>query len=251
MKTHTLKHILWGAALSATLLVVGCGRNSDDAGNPPAPTAPVDERGSVGVGEMSFSGGETVTFVPDMAAMSRYVVTHPLNAPKNFKINIKLSDVGGGRFGGVVSIAYNDNGQVYYGKFVTGTGSNQVPASPDFRKSVAEFNRWVVVGNKQGFRGFFQDKWGAIILVIDNGFNLGDGGGLTDLSGRVYFKNFPNAMYPQYSEMCWFVRRGPYDCRTYVDGSGNISTTQGLYPGDGYTELGRFTGVSRSKAFAN
>ena len=222
---------------------------------PPATTTNQPPNTTVTTGPLANASVATTPFAYDsLSVFNEYVASNPVNNPSGLAINVDMSDIGGGRFAGTLKISYYDNGQWRTGTFQTGTGTNQISYHDiDVGKSEAEFNRWFTWNNKQAFHAFFQDQWGAVILVIDDGVNLGDGGGTTIVSGSVWFKNFALTPYGQYGEKCWFVRAGPYDCRTWVQGdwtSGVISTTSALYPNsNGYKKLGTFTSLNRPAAF--
>lgn len=209
---------------------------------------------NAGVGQFSGQSGAAVAFKPDsLTVLNTYVATHPLNNPQNIAINVALSDIGSGQFAGTVQLGYNDNGSWYAGRFESGTGTNQVSLhNLDTGKSEAAFNKWFVFNGKTVFHGFFQDRYGAVMLVIDKSLDLGDGSPATFVGGSIWFKNFANTYATQYGEKCWFVRVGPFDCRTFVSGdwtSGLISTTSALYPSNGYQRLGTFDGLDRARAF--
>src|SRR5690606_27474375 len=92
-----------------------------------------------------------------------------------------------------------------------------------------QFNLYTVdypeLGGQAGYHGFFQDRYGAIIIVIDSLNDLGDGQGPTSGNGRIYFKNWENGAIPGQwpwgplsPTSCWFISAGPYDCRTWKNG---------------------------------
>ena len=88
------------------------------------------------------------------------------------------------------------------------------------------------------------------MLVIDDSIGLGDGGLPSEVSGSIWFKNFLPTYAQQSAEKCWFIRTGPFDCRTfYSGGDASVDTTSGLYPADGYRRLGKFTGLKVKEAF--
>lgn len=206
--------------------------------------------------------GASVVFTPDsLATFNEYVATHPLNNPTDFRLYLDFTDVGNGRWGGHVVIGYRDNNQIYSGNFSTlnpnGNTSNRV-SYKDWYKNLpnAEFNQWFNHQGKDVFHGFYQDAYGAIVVVIDDGVNLGDGQGVTELKGSVWFKNFSRAPAPQYmgghGEQCWFLLPpSPYECGTFKDSSGRVNTTSALYPSNGYKRLGTFSGVKAGRAFRN
>ncbi len=255
MKTQILKLSLALLVLTS-LFGIGCAKKKDDPA-PPAPSTvngvaptPNDSRAS-GSG-YSYQSGGTAAFIPDsVELLTAYVgYAHPLNQPSQFLVNVNLSDVGGGKFGGVVQLSYYDNGSFYNGYFETGSGTVQVSyEGRDNGKPTAEFNQWFVYEGKKVFHGFFQDKFGAIMLVIDDSIGLGDGGLPMEVNGSIWFKNFAPSYANQSSEKCWFIRIGPYDCRTLFDENGEISTTSALYPSNGYRQLGKFKGLNVKKAF--
>lgn len=237
------------------LMGVGCAKELK-SGNavitPPVvnPTYPVNAPPGQGVGSAgdNWSYGSTVAFTPDsLEIFNTYVATHPLNNPTNVKLNVNIVDVGGGHFGGQVKLAYDDAGQHYEGYFVAGTGTNQKFDSYGTNNDVglyhAQYNTWF--NNGKNFTGFFQDSYGAIVLVIDNVMTQGDGQGSSIVSGSIWFKNFKQTFAPQGSQRyCWFIYDGPYNCR-----STTVINKSNAYPSDGYRRLGTFTGLSRSKAF--
>jgi hypothetical protein len=206
--------------------------------------------------------GASVSFTPDsLTTFNEYVATHPLNNPKNFRLYLDLYNVGNQRWGGYVVIGYRDNGQIFSGNFSTfnpnGTTHNRV-SYKDWYKNLPneEFNQWFYFQGKKVFHGFFQDAYGAIIIVIDGGIDLGDGQSMTDLTGSVWFKNFKLAPAPQFmgndGEQCWFLLPpSPYECGTFKDSSGRVNTTSSLYPSNGYKRLGTFSGLKLEKAFRN
>lgn len=244
----------------------GSGSDATD----PAATAPPTNTGTVpdtstNLGTSSgtdyfanMSGASVPLTVDSLTVLNTYVGSHPINNPSNIRAYIELYDNGTGRFGGQIKIGYYDNGQLY-----TGTFTSQNPTGPGYNRisyknwyvglADSEFNQWFTFGNQMVFHGFFQDSYGAIVLVIDGGINQGDGGGSTQLSGKIYFKNFRIAPAPQYQggngEQCWFLLPpSPYECGSFKSGE-RVYTTSALYPTDGYTRLGSFTGLDRSKAF--
>ena len=195
------------------------------------------------------TGLNTVTFVPvSLQEFNSYVATHPLNNPTDFKITIDLANVSSsGRYAGTVKLSYKDTGYQYNGTFSAGSGRNVTMSGLSNNNTLeAEFNRWYTSGGKTFFSGVFQDAYGAIILVIDNGNsgNQGDGqGGAGSLSGTVYYKNFAQSYAAQSPyRKCWFITDGPYACQSsYVNGS---------YQGDGgFKKLGPFSGLDKAVAF--
>lgn len=278
MLTQSLNKAL--VMLLAVALLAGCAQEkggSTDGGNSPAATptpgatptptptpTPVPDNNP-----LNNEAGSTVTFQYDnIATFNTYVQTRPLNSPQNMKINVSLKDVGGGRYDGHVKLAYFDSGAYYIGIFnTTFTGSSYQPtatspvqANQTYHNMYqgmlnSQFNKWFAVSGKQVFHGFFQDKLGAVILVIDGGLDQGDGGGYTEVNGEIWFKNFAVTPASQSPTQCWFhVAPSPYRCGAFYscgvdDGSCGISTTKALRPGNGYTRLGTFKALDKIKAF--
>ncbi len=257
--SHSI-HGLVSVALVAAL-AAGCAkRKSDEAppvAPPPADGGPTD-RGE-GFDPSGVGGGANsniVTFKPtNLSVFSDYVKIHPINTPEKFQLKVDLDDIGGGRYAGRIEISYYDYGKWWTGSFESGSGVNQVSYKNRYvGLSEAEFNRWFTWQGKRVFHGFFQDSIGAVILVIDDGIDLGDGGGLINVSGSVYYKNFalPGTYDPPASgEKCWFLMIGPYNCATFKGADGFVNTFSALYPAasDGYQKLGTFQGLNRLKAF--
>lgn len=102
----------------------------------------------------------------------------------------------------------------------------------------------VYFNGKTVFSAVFQDSLGALVIVIDNSLNQGDGQGTGTLSGSIYYKNFPQSHAAQSPyRKCWFLT-GLYSCRASA-----VTDKTSLYPGDGFIKLGTFSGLSKSMAF--
>ncbi|XGC79583.1 hypothetical protein ACES2L_09620 [Bdellovibrio bacteriovorus] len=256
MKTYNSKLILVAAI---ALLGVGCAKE----GQTPASTVYQQVGGGTGTIPVSPDGvytsdntqysstnsQKTVNFTPvSLAEMNSYVGLHPLNNPSNYKLTVDLSAVENGRYSGTVKISYLDQGQQYTGTFTAGAGRNPEHKSlKDNNLLESEFNRWFIIGGKYYFSAFFQDNYGAIVLVFDNYVNQGDAQGGGIVSGRVYYKNFAQSYYYQSTyRNCWYIRSGPWNCRS--DAVINKTTP---YPGsgDGYRLLGTFSGLNKAAAF--
>ncbi|MFZ4402603.1 MAG: hypothetical protein ACOYOK_00745 [Pseudobdellovibrionaceae bacterium] len=250
MKTTNLKMLILAALCSG--LVVGCGNKKsggEAAADAPAATdtgAPVNIDNGNDSGS-SNGNGDTVTFKPvSLAEMNSYVATHPLNSPTNIKININLSNVAENRYGGEVRISYRDAGQNYEGIFASGTGRNQsAKGLKDNDVWEPNFNYWFNLSGQLSFSGFFQDNYGAIVVIVDGGANQGDGQGSGSVvSGTVWYRNFAQTFAPQSTyRKCWFVYTGPYSCRSAAVINKSSLTV------DGFTKLGTFSGLSKTKAF--
>ena len=255
MKTLNTKMMILVAAFS--VMGVGCGSNkmvADASAISPnqlgtdsgaIPTSP-DGNTSTGGGSVSYSNEATFTPV-SIGEFNSYVGSHPLNDPQNFKVKVQLQQVENGRYAGTVNISYTDTGYAYNGTFTAGAGRNvSYKGLNDNNALESEFNRWFTLGGKTAFTGFFQDSYGAIVLVIDNVVNQGDGQGSSDVvTGSIYYKNFAQS-YAQQSpyRSCWYITNGPYNCR-----STTVINKSSTTPSDGYRKLGTFSGISRAAAF--
>jgi hypothetical protein len=139
----------------------------------------------------------------------------------------------------------------------------------------AAYNRWFSYGGQTVFHGFYADPYGAIMLVITGGLDLGDGNGISSLNGEIWFKNYYSSAaaynYPNPNGTpCWFLSLGQYECRTFLvngdSGYGNLVTTSALTPDQsqytqnkniyvpatparGWQKLGTFTGLNRIQGF--
>lgn len=266
MKTGILKTNALLVLTATVLFAVGCSNsNSSDSVNntlpvingavpspiiidPTAPTTPGTSSTT------TFNGGSTVAFQPiSLAQMNKYVATHPLNNPTDFKISVNLASVGSGRYGGSVTISYTDNGIRYNGEFKSGMGVNQsFKGMYDNGTLESNYNYWFNYNGKLVFTGFFEDQYGAITLTLEPTTTTSGGNDAEPVisgpyKGQIYFKNFTTT-FAQHSpyRSCWFTYMGPYDCRSNV-----IQTKCGLTPGPeaGYEKLGTFTNINVNSAF--
>ena len=250
------------------MMGVGCSK-SNTAANPNA-VAPLTIPGPVIVdpnapGATSGTttvtlGGSTSDFVPvSLQVMSNYTMVPgnltALNNPTNIAVNINLSQVSGGRYGGAVTISYVDNGIQHSAVLNAGMGKNPVISGGyDNDRLQADYNYWFTFENQLVFTGFFEDQYGAITLTLTPDIASGGGNDAEPLSvkykGSIYFKNFVSSLGMQVKNnpyrSCWFIYTGVFDCRSNV-----IQTKCGLAPGAeaGYTLLGTFTNVDIKKAF--
>lgn len=263
-KMHSMIKFIALTTLTVAL-ATGCSKSTSnkDAAASPQSTIPiiVDPNfpvGGDGTG-VTYSNGSTSTFKPvSLAMMNEYVYTRPLNNPTNYKININLTTPGAGIYGGEVSISYVDNGITYNGIFKSGLGKNaSYTGMYDNGKWESEYNFWFRFNNTTNFSGYFEDEFGAIVIVLEPQSPTGGGNDAepvttTKYKGKVYFKNFldkdgkpvfgPHSPY----RACWFTYQGPYDCRSNI-----VSTKCGLNPGGeaGYRLLGSFEDVDVKTGF--
>ena len=247
MKTFNSSLVVLVAALS--LIAVGCGKSENFQSNA---ITPLNSDGSVpvspdGLNSTVVTGTNQVDFVPvSFQEMNSYVAIHPLNDPKNFKLTVDLTDIGNGRYAGSVKISYLDTGVYNEGTFQSGSAVNSDAYKllyPNVNE--AEYNRWFVINGKYYFSAFFQDTYGAVVLVFDNYVNQGDAQGAGTVSGSVYYKNFRQAYASQSgARKCWFMGPvSPYYCRAAA-----VADKTAIYPEDGYRKLGTFSGLSKTAA---
>lgn len=183
------------------------------------------------------------------------------NNPTNIQINIDNS-----RKTDIVVISYTDNGRVVEAgmgvQFPGGSRQNE------------QYNGWVTqtVGMASPgpvYKGFYQDQYGAIVLVIDKLLSDGDGQPAKIMAGSVWYQNFMDGLPgesacqsgdPRYGtcyvnqKMCWEISYGPYDCRTFLVNDA-VNLISSLYPNNrgptrskSYVKLGNFSGISRAAA---
>ncbi len=254
MKTALLRTTILIALLTS---LVGCGSgkgklNSSTA--PAAPLAPAPVPGPGGAGTPATVAwpysvsGDTVAFVPvSWQEMNSYVGLRPLNNPSNAMINMQFKSVAGLNIhSGTVRIGYTDTNQFYYGEFLAGEAKNQdcknCQNNGDYE---AAYNYWTTINGKRTFMAYFQDKFGAIIVALEDGLGSNDGSGSATLNGRVFYRNFAQGIYPQSPyRKCWYIYSGPYACYSSVMAAKSSSTAI-----DGFTLLGSFSGVQSFKAF--
>ncbi len=275
MKTTNLITLTMALGMMG-LMSVGCSKsnsqsnnnNNNPVGVAPAPVI-IDPTAPSGTNATpTFSGGATATFTPvSLAVMNKYVATHPLNAPSNYRINVNLAHVESGRYGGAITISYIDNGTQFDGVFESGTGRNlSAKGMYDNNTLESEYNYWFNLGGKLVFTGQFEDQYGAIAIALEPESSSGSGNDAEPIAnkiykGSIYFRNFEVQRYETYwfqtyggsptgaqgpYRSCWFIYRGPYDCR-----SSTIQSKTALAPGGGagYTLLGTFTGLTIKSGF--
>jgi hypothetical protein len=248
-----------------TLLIafsVSCNKSKKKAEAPVIAPSPVqspyvtpDIPGAPGSTENSFSPtdaganlwskGGTAPFVPvSNEEFNLWVASHPVD-PKEIYINVNLKEVPTrGTYAGEVRIHYKHSTQNYEATLKSGTKTYD---GNDYFK----YNYWFNYQGKKVFSAFFEDLYGAIVLVVDKSVDLGDGGGASEIGGSVWYKNFTKsfATYDAGSGWsvvlpCWFRTIGPFDCRSF-----SVMDKSALIPNNGYIKLGTFTNMSKLKAF--
>jgi hypothetical protein len=194
------------------------------------------------------SGGSTVALnLVSTAELGRMFYNSNPNNPTNVTISLNVASSSDS-----VVISYVDGGIVHQ----AGLGT----VHPNGSTSDKSFNKWYTDSstNKQVWKGFFQDQYGAIVIIIDKFISQGDGQAGNIVGGSIWFQNF-NRYYPNYGtqgplKMCWQISMGPYDCRSFLVND-NVSPASSLYPNNhgpdanmNYEKLGDFTGISKSAA---
>ncbi len=237
-------------------VVLDCARSSSCA-TPGIPGAP---GGSGSNGNGGFTSGSTVALTNVTGLSQMFYNSYP-NNPTNVQINIDMN-----RGVDSIIVSYTDNGKVVE----AGLGTT----FPGGSRTNNMHNKWITEGSQRIYKGFFQDKYGAIVIVIDKVLNAGDGTPSALVGGSVYFQNFgDNPVYDSSCQsgdvrygtcftaqkMCWEISYGPYDCRTFIVGPddskniGTVVTTSSPFPNNkgstrtkSYVKLGEFNGLSRA-----
>ena len=225
-----------------------CSRGACDPGPGGTLPTPPPGGGGGGGGGGTYSGA-TATLTASAGALAQmFFNSHP-NNPQQVRINVDMS-----RKSDIVVISFVDGGRV----IAAGMGVVH-PYSGVTNQSL---NGWVSHNSTPVYKGFFQDQYGAVVLVIDKTVNTGDGTPAAFVGGSVFFQNFDNG-YPNNplqgpNLMCWQITYGPYDCRTFIvpgGVGGTVNMTSSLYPNNkgetrtvNYQKLGDFIGLSRAAA---
>lgn len=229
----------------------GCDTDDDGDGIPGAPDG---SGGSDGQGGYYSGATAAMTNVQNLGEL--FFNSYP-NNPQQIQVNIDMN-----RSRDSVIISYVDGG-VYK---EAGLGTQH----PYTSHSNNSYNGWVTEGSSRVYKGFFQDEYGAVVIIIDKVLNVGDGQPAPYVGGSIWFQNFgdnpaqDNPYWKHWSEvrdrMCWQITYGPYDCRTFLVGvtsknagsvimtSSPTPTTTGWTRTKSYKKLGEFNGLSRALA---
>lgn len=234
----------------APVVDVDCTRGCDPGGG--IPGAPGGSGGgSDGQGGYYSGATASLTKVTNLGQM--FFNSYP-NSPQQIQVNVDMN-----RTKDSVIISYVDGGKV-----VEAAMGAQSPYSG---KVNTRYNGWITEGSSRVYKGFFQDEYGAIVVIIDKVLNVGDGTASPFVGGSIWFQNFgdnptyDNPYYRYWSQVsitCWEITYGPYDCRSFlVSGGtgGTVSmtssaepTTRGETRTKSYQKLGEFNGLSRALA---
>jgi hypothetical protein len=252
-------------------LAVGCAKDKNKGGVSSAvPFEPYIPPNGPGLSPgTNWEYGATADLQVTNESLKFYTGWTP-NNPTNVRVNINLQKFepanGTNRpgFGGTVSISFNDSGWNYEDTFSSLVneshwyGSGMVNNNRENHK----YNVWFEKNGNNYWHGFFQDRYGAVIVVIDDNDDQGDGQGPTSVSGSIWVMNFGSTYAPLSPTSCWFVSLGPYDCRTWKSGDA-VNTEKDIYPylenatnGSGsepkpvgYRKLGDFYNLNFQDAF--
>jgi hypothetical protein len=198
-------------------------------------------------GTTGYSSGSTASLTLNGSALGRMFYNSQPVSPTNPRINIDLSSNTE-----AVIVSYVENGKLHEAAFGT---KNPNPSST---VSNQIYNGWVTEDSTNVWKGFFQDEFGAIVLVLDKSLSQTDGTATSILGGSIWFQNFQQSPYQNPLQgplkMCWEITAGPYDCRTFMVGS-TVNVTSSMYPNNygpnkvvGYEKLGDFGGISRASS---
>ncbi len=238
--------------------LTACAKGGNDT--PAVTMNPVNVSGPPGAaptppGTPGGVGTNTVPLVASAGALGgMFFNSGGVTNPTNIQLSMSVYNSGSG-YAGTTTISFSDN---------TGNHVAQLSTThPTYTStSNAEYNVWL---NATQWHGFFQDLYGAIVVVIDHTTATGDGS-IGSLGGSVYFQNFAKTGVQGPLRMCWQIgpvggaNTAPYDCRTFLtsfaDGAMPV-TTSSLVPnnaGQGrpaYALLGTFEGLSQKAALGN
>lgn len=272
MKTQAL------IVAAAFLMLAGCAsQKQDDAAAASATgsndtTTVIDTNGDgipdapTGTGtnpaDTGYATGSTASLVLNGSALGRLFYNSAPAHATNPRINIDLTSNTE-----AVIVSYVENGVLHEAAFGT-----QHPYVTSYSKQL--YNGWV---SSTVWKGFFQDAYGAIVLIFDKSLSQTDGTASVILGGSVWFQNFQQSILQNpiqgsggstaSPKMCWEITAGPYDCRSFLvarstnDPAYNnynklkVDMTSSLYPTTygpnkttAYEKLGDFGGISRTAA---
>lgn len=225
-------------------------------------------------GDGSFYSGSTANLIVSSGSLQRLFFNSYPNTPTKIQINIDLN-----RSSDKVIVSYIDGSKVVEAAFDTKAPNGFEDTS---------VNGWVTINGKRVYKAFLQDKYGAVMILIDKVQLDGDGNIGPTVGGSIWFQNFGDnpgndfyseypacgpirKYYPYYGydnpincywaevreRTCWTITYGPYDCRTNIVGGGNgtVVPSSSLEPDNrgptrkkSYEKLGEFTGILRSEA---
>ncbi len=248
-------------AIAAVTTGGGCAKKKGGASVPPVVCDRGDCSGAVpgapggGGGPVSFgTQSEVPLSITSLSTFKDFFFQQPVYNPQNIRVGMGIGQEQTNQYGGEVWVSFEENGRTRSAVLTTyhpqGTGVS------DSSKNV-----WFTYGGNQVWHGFFQDVYGAVVVVIDSAMGLGDGDPAAVVGGSIWYQNFGYTGAPQGPlQMCWNISLGPYDCRTFISG-GKVVTTSALYPNNygnnsnpprqPYKKLGDFYNMPRAEAMGN
>lgn len=228
----------------------GCrGCTPDNGTGTGIPDAPAGTGVGTNPTETGYDSGSTAQLNTSSSTLSQMFYNSGANSPTNIRINIDIN-----RKGEEVIISYIDNGKIVEAALGSVHPYNTAVSN-------TRYNGWTTNGAAPVWKGFFQDQYGAVVLIIDKYLGTGDGNAQI-LGGSIWFQNFPEARYPSSpyytyqgsQKMCWDITMGPYDCRSFLVGESVVMsstlepTNKGPNALQNYRKLGDFTGINRTAA---
>jgi hypothetical protein len=195
--------------------------------------------------------GSTVPLTNSSGLYDFFYLSQP-RQPTNVRINIDMA-----RPRDSVIVSYTDAATGRYVEAAVGT----IHPQSGFQSAI--YNGWTQENGRSVYKGFFQDAYGALIVIINRTSSMGDGQPGTQIGGEVWYQNFPTGY--QYApvqgpeKMCWEITMGPYDCRSFILFPGNkyervvtnsatTPTTKGPDAPRYYNKLGEFDGINATAA---
>lgn len=189
---------------------------------------------------------------------------------KRVYFHADLGDVAGAkrtakeRQGGSIILTFEDSRGRKTNRFFSTAGSTY---------QTLENNFWTT--KKDGdpmWRGIFQGEYGALIMIVDGVYTQGDGYGANDtMAGSLWFRRWQvlsnnklithnctinsqglwdckNQSAPL--RQCWYVSRGPYDCRFKISLDGKLVSRLANSSNDTeWVKIGTFKNLSMAKTF--
>lgn len=264
-----LKNILTIGLLASSLLTIGCGSKgleglSEASNNNNSATILPSELDDALVDEL----------LADTIGSSEVSITGTSYPGLTMKMGFQSAA------SGAIQLSYNDSqcpNSVCTFEYTTGTSSRETL-----------MNQFLTDDNgKQGYHAVLEGSFGAIVIVLDQFTDFGDGNGIENISGgSIWIKNFETgvnvaphpsnrdalcAANPYFASIfcqseararCWQIdgngTQSPYDCRpwpvehkanTVVDAEDMNDHFRSIYPEGGYTKLGDFEGLGLYHAF--
>ncbi|HVK61565.1 MAG TPA: hypothetical protein VM432_08450 [Bdellovibrionales bacterium] len=263
----------WGTILIATALLMNAGCASEKAKSlaktPTETTTDTDSNTEVpgaptGTGndpdETGFESGSTAEFTVSggVSTMKELFYNWPTGSacntstPKDFRVNIDMNRVlSSDPAERAVIVSYMANGTRCQASF-----GGVHPDNPGVSSTI--HNKVYTHNGKTVYKAFLQDRYTAVVIIIDQMIGQGDGQLGDILGGEIWFQNFDKA-YPKNPiqgplKMCWDITMGNHDCRTFMVGSA-VDPSSSYYPNNkgpnqvnSYKKLGTFYGISRDHA---